>query len=856
MHPGRPRPHRKWGSLRTMPLGSWRARRVGSRIAAFVPFSPFLRRAPLARLALLVPFLCPLLAAPRVVRAECTQASDNQWECVDTDSDGLDLGSSDDQVVDVRNSAAVAVEGFGRTAIQLGDDSTVNLERRAVVGSDGFDSRAIAGGHQIRLNVANRAAVVALSSDSIAVELDSGGATSGVSEIQNDGTITGSAANAVGIDINGRVDVFNRGLIDAGGTGAAAIAIAGDDSEIFNSGQIQSRAGAVAIRFADGGSGNRIVNQSDGVILATDGTAIVGGSGDETIENRGVIQGDVLLGGGDDLLLLDGGVVLGDADGGAGSDQLRISGDRVLFVDLDTVTGFETLDYSGTAGLGLFGSGSFPGGSTFRDGSVGIFESVVLAGDVQSRRSNELAFGLNEGVLTVGGQLRANGRIGFFSQGITRTGTRTLINTTGGLTGDPDFQDDSALLDLEFTRTANTLLVEIDRRSYAAPARHDQQREVGQYLDDVARAGPDAELDELMGRLDALDRNALLDAYDSLDPQFYDAQTSAALDMGREFDAVLRRPPVVCAVGEGPGAEERVWRPCETRGLEPWFLGWGSYRDRDSVGGDIGYDQAGGGLAIGVQQRLFPWLEIGVGVGAGRRTIDVDGNGSGSVTTLDFGVNAATQIDLVVIRGAASFGYGWHDTTRDVDWPGFSRRASGDFDHRRVGVSIEGAPQLDFGTLRVEPHAGFDYTWLDEDDLDETGAGTLNLDVDQRTNSLLAFETGVRLRGYLHLSRPIGEFYDFSDTILVPEVRVGYRRVLTGDDRDVDAELPSAPDGVGDFGVDAVDAEEQLIAGLGLSLQPKGGATVTMRYDLGYGDRNVAHTGALQVRIPLQSAAD
>jgi uncharacterized protein with beta-barrel porin domain len=256
-----------------------------------------------------------------------------------------------------------------------------------------------------------------------------------------------------------------------------------------------------------------------------------------------------------------------------------------------------------------------------------------------------------------------------------------------------------------------------------------------------------------------------------------------------------------------------------------------------------------------VQKRLRPWLEVGAGVGAARRQIDVDHNGRGSVTTADVGVNAAGAVGPLVLRAAASFGYGWHDTRRDVDWPLASRAADADYDHTRVGVSFEAAPHLDLGPVRFEPYAGLDYTWLDEEDVDESGAGALDLDVDGRTNSLLAVDTGLRVRGYFFHRDPFGELYDFSDTLFVPELRAGYRRVLTGEDRDLSAELDGAPSSVGDFDVDAKDAEEQLVGGVGLTVQPQGGATVGLFYDVGFGDRNWAHVGSLQVRIPLQAAA-
>jgi hypothetical protein len=441
--------------------------------------------------------------------------------------------------------------------------------------------------------------------------------------------------------------------------------------------------------------------------------------------------------------------------------------------------------------------------------------------------------------------------------GFTRQGSRVLIDSTGGIVGSFDSAATSSpLLELEFTRTPTLLSVDVTRNAYASVAETDSQQEVAQLLDALVPFGDagtlDEDLDTLLGYLDLQDLDGVLGGYDAVSPEYYDAFTSAAFDMGRQFESVLRRPPVVCRVGEGPEGLG-IWRPCDGDELAPWFLGWGTFLDRDSGGGNIGYDQRGGGLAAGIQKRLRSWLEVGAGVGAARRRIHVDDNGAGSVTTANVGVNAAGSWGPVVVRTAVSFGYGWDETRRDVDWPLASRVADADFDHQRVGASFEVAPHFDFGPLRVEPYGGFDYTWLREEKVNESGAGALDLDVDERTNSLLAADTGLRLRAFLYSDRPVGEFYDLSETLFVPELRVGYRRVLTGADRDISAELDGAPSSVGDLDVDAKDAKGLLTGGVGFTAQPREGATVGLFYDVQYGDRNIAHVGSLQVRIPLQT---
>lgn len=802
-----------------------------------------------------------LLAAPRA-RAACTADGDDRWVCTGLETTPFTIVGEDGQVVIVREGALVRTTS---TSIAVGTDTLVVLEPTAIVDAMGTGATAISG--MIQTRIRNEGGIFATGTGSRAIVLDPGGAVVGISDVENDEVISASGDFAAAIEVGGRTKIINRDVIDASGANAAAILVIGTDNEIENSGYIQARNGAVAIRMADGGSANPIVNRAGAVIAAFPGgfdptatvfaTAIEGGSGSEKLTNRGLILGDVLLGGGDDrVVLVTGSAIAGLLDGEAGSDRLRVVGDGRLELDLGSTAGFETLELDAPGIVSLAGSGTFSDEVLLRQGVVEVPGDVVITGDVDQRARNQLAIGIQQGFLDVQGSFRGRGELRLVPQGFVEDDTYALIRASGGIDDTYDLATGvTPLLDVQFVRTPDTLSVAVTRNSYASVAVTDNQREIGQYLDLLAPLAVDGELepelDVLLGLLDIQDLSGVLQGYDAISPEYYDAHTSAAFDMGREFDAVLLNPPVVCRVGEGPGAR-RVWRPCGGRDVEPWFLGWGSYLDRNAVGGNIGYEQRGGGLAIGVQNWLASWLEVGAGVGAARRRIDVKDNGRGSLTTADLGVNAAASWGPVVARAAASFGYGWHDARRDADWPDSSRAADSDFDHQRVGVTFEVASHADFGALRLEPYGGLDYTWLREEKVDENGAGALDLDVDERTNSLLAANTGLRLRAYLYRDEPFGELYDFSQTLFVPELRVGYRRVLLGADRDLSAEIEGAPSSVGDFDVDAKDAEELWTGGIGLTAQPKGGATVGLFYDVLYGDRNIAHVGSFEVRIPLQ----
>lgn len=196
----------------------------------------------------------------------------------------------------------------------------------------------------------------------------------GSNKISNTGTVSaGFGVGAVGIFAEGGQNlVANSGFISSGSTGifvdggnntvsntgtivglVAGLRILDNDNIISNHGTIESNGGAGSsehgILFAFG-SGNHFLNtgtvavngdiaiavsvstsalQVNTVInlgtITAESTAIGGGAGDETVVNRGTINGDVVLGGGNDVFDGRRGEVNGSVSGGAGDDTYIVT---------------------------------------------------------------------------------------------------------------------------------------------------------------------------------------------------------------------------------------------------------------------------------------------------------------------------------------------------------------------------------------------------------------------------------------------------------------------------------------------------------------------------------------------------
>jgi len=97
--------------------------------------------------------------------------------------------------------------------------------------------------------------------------------------------------------------------------------------------------------------------------------------------------------------------------------------------------------------------------------------------------------------------------------------------------------------------------------------------------------------------------------------------------------------------------------------------------------------------------------------------------------------------------------YGWStvETTRDVVFPGFAERVTGEYDARTAEVTAEISTRFQMNKATIEPFARASYLNVETDDAAEEG-GSAALVVAGQSRDLSTLEVGVRLSGELALS--------------------------------------------------------------------------------------------------------
>jgi Ca2+-binding RTX toxin-like protein len=246
------------------------------------------------------------------------------------EDDGIDLGDSvlnngGGNRVHIQSTGSIfaessAIESAGG-GLDLTNEGSLFSSNTTIFAEDGNNAIANLG----TITSSSSAGIVAFGGNNT---IGNGGAISargtgivasgGSSEVTNTGTIT-SSGHGIFAD-SGNNTIGNGGTITAAVDGIFAN---GSGNLIVNSGAVVSSStsafdGAVEI-FSQAGGSNRLVNSGE---LSSQLNAVLGGDGNETVVNRGAINGDVDLGAGSDFFR-NAGQLWGNVDLGAGNDLFK-----------------------------------------------------------------------------------------------------------------------------------------------------------------------------------------------------------------------------------------------------------------------------------------------------------------------------------------------------------------------------------------------------------------------------------------------------------------------------------------------------------------------------------------------------
>jgi uncharacterized protein with beta-barrel porin domain len=186
-------------------------------------------------------------------------------------------------------------------------------------------------------------------------------------------------------------------------------------------------------------------------------------------------------------------------------------------------------------------------------------------------------------------------------------------------------------------------------------------------------------------------------------------------------------------------------------GAQSWLLGGnlyglaslgGSAATYDATSASIGYDVDAASFTVGVENRLNANASVGFAVGGTTSTAEAaEGLGDVEMTGLSLIGFARSNMD----NGAsvkALFGYqdASYDSTRNV----LDQTATGSTDGSQTFGAVEASYLRDLGGFAVGPMGSIAFYNVTVDGFTETGAGALNLTVEEQTGSTFMGSIGVK----------------------------------------------------------------------------------------------------------------
>lgn len=278
------------------------------------------------------------------------------------------------------------------------------------------------------------------------------------------------------------------------------------------------------------------------------------------------------------------------------------------------------------------------------------------------------------------------------------------------------------------------------------------------------------------------------------------------------------------------------------RGLELWAQGFAGTADQQRRDAIDGYGADTAGLAFGGDAQVHDAARLGLALSYARTDVSEKGSRDGNTT----GINSYGAMLYGHYEGApwyldASLGYTRHryDSSRKVDFTGFTGTASGDFAGNQYTAKVGGGYPVEVATGSVvTPLAQLAYNRLDQQGYTETGSSGANLTVDANSTDSLRSGLGAK----------VSHAIDTSEGRFVPE----FRAVWLHEFMDTEAPTTTAAYAAGGSAFTTTGAKptaDALNLGVGLTFLSKGDLSLSGHYDAELKSDYTSHTGKVEVRM-------
>jgi autotransporter-associated beta strand protein len=384
------------------------------------------------------------------------------------------------------------------------------------------------------------------------------------------------------------------------------------------------------------------------------------------------------------------------------------------------------------------------------------------------------------------------------------------------------------------------------------------QKAVGAALDRFTGANPelsDPGIDELFANMALLETEAQVQAaLDDLSGEAISAFTTARQALAERMQRTLHRrmrsvlfesDEAWPTAGRGRSTTRRAAArrdvaavPLGERGMRGWLDGYAVLGDLDgdSNAADVDYDLYGasGGFDILLGDQVL----AGLSAGYARTEVDVgDRHSDGDADTAQGALYAAYATPLVYAGVSGRYAWSNANSKRRIEIGTLSAHARGDFDSHDFGVRGEVAVNAyETRGVRFQPLAAFDWSHLGRESFDESGAGSLGLDIDSEDLDSTLLQLGGRIDAVF----PVDE-----EAVIAPELRAFWLHEFGDRDREVEAAIAGAPFTV----VGAEVKRDSGLFGIGWSMSLGANVRASADYDIRLDSDRTEHVGGVTIDV-------
>jgi outer membrane autotransporter protein len=177
-----------------------------------------------------------------------------------------------------------------------------------------------------------------------------------------------------------------------------------------------------------------------------------------------------------------------------------------------------------------------------------------------------------------------------------------------------------------------------------------------------------------------------------------------------------------------------------------WVKGFGYFGDQGSQGPYPGYTSNIYGTMIGYDIPIDPATRVGLGLGYARSTIDGKlFSANTNFNTYQVTAYATHERGPWFVNGDVSFGWSDYNGTRNIMFPGVNLTAKGQYSGQDYTAFATTGYHFYTGGFTITPLASLQYTHVNLGSYSESGAGSVNLNVNSQSYDFLESRLGVKV---------------------------------------------------------------------------------------------------------------